>query len=175
LGIVIAHDGVFTVESEIRRGSTFQVFIPVSVEEVTPQLIQKTTLAPAVETGGTVLLVEDDEMVRAMAEKTLMRFGFTVLTAKDGVEAVDTFSKLQHKIHVVLCDLNMPRMNGWETLAALRLISPGVPVVIASGYDESTVFAEDHLERPQAFLHKPYQRSKLLESLTKAMAGNAGK
>jgi hypothetical protein len=92
----------------------------VSVYDFTPQLIHKTTLAPAVETGGTVLLVEDDEMMRVMAEKTLMRLGFTVLTAKDGVEAVDTFNKLQHKIHVVLCDLNMPRMNGMAGKLSLR-------------------------------------------------------
>lgn len=174
-GIVTAQGGTFTVESEVGRGSTFQVFIPMSAYEVPQQSEPKNSPFPTPETGGTVLLVEDDNKVLVMTERILIRNGFKVITAEHGVQALEIFKKQSHKINVVLCDLNMPHMGGWETLAALRLINPSLPFIIVSGHDESHVFTEDHHELPQAFLHKPYQRSELLESLTKAMMGNVAK
>ena len=89
------------------------------------------------EGSGTVLLVEDEEMVRGMATAMLKRLGFKVLEAKDGVEAVEVFRQRQNEIRLVLCNLSMPRMNGWETLTALRKLVPGVPVILAGGYDNS--------------------------------------
>ena len=67
-----------------------------------------------------------------------------MLQAEDGVEALEMFSQHQDDIRCVLCDLTMPRMNGWETLAALRSLAPGIPVILASGYDEAQVMAGDH-------------------------------
>ena len=72
-------------------------------------------------------------------------------------EAVEVFRQHQDEIRCVLCDLTMPRLNGWETLAALRKLVPDIPVVLASGYDQAQVMAGDHPEWPQAFLHKPYR------------------
>jgi CheY-like chemotaxis protein len=124
-----------------------------------------------VEAGGTVLLVEDLEMMRTMAAALLTYLGFSVLAAKDGVEAVEVFRRHQGEIRCVLCDLTMPRMGGWETLAALRKLAPGIPVVLASGYDEASVMAGDHPEQPQVFLPKPYQMAALKNALARAMGG----
>jgi CheY-like chemotaxis protein len=125
--------------------------------------------APELERGGTLLLVEDDEMMRKLAATMLTRLGFTVLAAKDGVEAVELFQHHQDEICCVLCDLTMPRRGGWETLEAVRAIRPGIPVVLARGYDEARVMAGDHSERPQAFLGKPYKFEELSDAICRAL------
>jgi len=99
-----------------------------------------------------VLLVDDEETLRQMAAAMLKSLGFSVLEAKDGVEAQEVFRQRQNEIRFVLSDPTMPRMNGWETLTALRKLKPGIPVILASGYDKASVLAGDHPEWPQAFL-----------------------
>jgi two-component system, cell cycle sensor histidine kinase and response regulator CckA len=120
-----------------------------------------------------VLLVEDEEMVRNMTEALLTRLGFTVLATKDGVEAVEVFRQHQDEIRCVLCDLTMPRMDGWETLTALRALRPGIPVVLASGYDEAKVMEGEHAELPQVFLHKPFRMAELKAALGAAMGASS--
>ena len=123
-----------------------------------------------IEGGGTVLLIEDEEQVRNMARMMLTRLGYTVLEAKDGVEALEIFQQHPHEIIFVLSDLTMPRMDGWETLAALRKLSPDIPVVLSSGYDEAQVMTGDHTEQPDAFLGKPYQLKGLRETINRVLA-----
>jgi two-component system, cell cycle sensor histidine kinase and response regulator CckA len=180
LGIVRAHHGAVTVESHPERGSIFRVFFPLSPEEilfrpdlptqpVTPRTC-KTEKFSRIEGGGRVLLVEDEEQVRNLARVMLARLGFTVLEARDGIEAVEIFQRHPDEIRCVLCDLTMPRMDGWTMLAALRKLSPGLPVILSSGYDKEQVMAGDHPEWPQAFLGKPYQLKALGEAIHCALA-----
>jgi PAS domain S-box-containing protein len=168
MGIVRAHGGVVTVESEPGIGSNFRVFFPVSGEEVLRQP-DKALQATEFEGGGTILLVDDEEMVREMAKTMLTRLGFTVLEAKDGVEAVEIFRQHRDEIRLVLSDLTMPRMNGWETLTALRKLAPDIPVILASGYDKDHVMAGDHTELPQVFLGKPYRLKELSGAISQAL------
>ncbi len=86
----------------------------------------------------------------------LKRLGFSVIEAKDCVKAAEVYRQRQDEIRCVLCDLTLPRMNGWETLTALRKLTPGIAVILASGYDKVHVMAGDHPEWSQVFLGKPY-------------------
>jgi PAS domain S-box-containing protein len=182
IGIVQAHGGGVTVESEPGGRSIFRVFLPVSNEEV-PCRSDLPSMQGVLQTGGaekfskieggdTVLLVEDEEIVRNVARIMLTRLGYTVLEAKSGAEAVEIFKQHQNEICCVLSDLTMPFMDGWETLTALRKLSPDIPVILSSGYDEAQVIAGDHPERPNAFLGKPYQLKGLDEAIRRASYGS---
>jgi CheY-like chemotaxis protein len=95
--------------------------------------------------------------------------GYTILEARDGVEAMEVFRRHRDEIRCVVSDLTMPRMDGWEMLAALRKLSPGIPVVLSSGYEEEQVMAGEHPERPQVFLGKPYRIEELKGAICRAL------
>ena len=155
LGLVQSHGGVVTAESSPGQGSVFHVFFPMSAEEISQQPL-KETIIPEIVEAGTVLLVDDDKIVLEITKTMLSNQGFTVLRAMDGVEALEVFRQHKDEIRFVLSDVTMPRMNGWETLLALRKITPGIPVILTSGYSEEQVMEGAPSERPQAFLGKPY-------------------
>jgi CheY-like chemotaxis protein len=170
LGIVRAHSGAIAVETELGRGSTFRIFLPVSNEEVASQP-DKAPKSSEVAWGGTVLLVEDEPMVRKLGQSALTSLGFAVLLAGDGVEAMEVFRQHKDEVRCAVCDVTMPRMDGWETLAALRRLAPGLPVVLVSGYDKAQVMAGNHPELPEAFLSKPYRLHELRDAIGRALAG----
>ena len=178
LGILKTHNGVLTVESTPKQGSTFRIFFPLSEETFLRSQKAGSSVDSSIsefppvksEGGGTVLVVEDDEMLRNMAATMLTSLGFAVLEAIDGVEALEIFGKHESEIKFVLSDLTMPRMNGWETLVALRKLQPGIPVILASGYDKAHVMEGDHPELPQAFLAKPYNLKALRNTISQALS-----
>jgi CheY-like chemotaxis protein len=169
LGIVKSCGGCITVKSRQDRGSVFRVVLPLSSQGVPRPRAGKAVDARADAAGGTVLLVEDEAMVRNMAFSMLKRFGFDVIAAEDGDVAVEIFRAKKDAIRLVLCDMTMPSMDGWKTLAALRKIEPDVPVILVSGYDEVRAMAGDGPERPNAFLHKPYRKQMLKMVLKKVL------
>jgi two-component system cell cycle sensor histidine kinase/response regulator CckA len=172
-GIARSHDGVVTVESEPSRGSTFRIFIPVSARALPqkPVLGPMSPISKRVRQGSTVLVAEDEPMVRKTLALVLRRSAFSVLEAADGIEAVELFRQHRDEICCVVCDLTMPRMNGWEVLTALRQLVPGIAVIMASGYSEAQAqaMADDHPERPQAFLHKPYEAKVLINTINQIL------
>ena len=177
MGIVKNHKGVLTVESTPKHGSAFRVFFPLSEfalrqnqEAGSKNDKSISTVSPGkMEVGGTILVVEDEELLRDMTATMLENLGFSTLKAKDGIEALDVFWQNREKIRFVLTDLTMPRMGGWDTLAALRKLHPGIPVILASGYDLAHVMEGDHPELPQAFLAKPYNIKALSDAIRQAM------
>lgn len=173
-GIVRAHGGVFTVTSAVGDGSVFRVFLPKSDDGPVHTAVQASSVLGEA-AAGAILVVEDEPDSRRVAKRVLERLGYTVLEASDGVEAVALFRVRHADIVCVLCNLTMPKMGGWETIAALRSLRPGVPVVMASGYDEASVMAAAHKERPQAFLGKPYDVAAMEHAFERALGQRNGR
>lgn len=169
LGIVRGHGGIITVDSKQSLGSVFRIYIPRSNEEI----IRKTETKPTVSKfrgSGTVLMVDDNYSVLMTAKAILENhIGFSVLTANDGLEALDLFRRNIDQISLVICDLTMPNMDGWETISELRKLRPGLPVIMASGYDLAMAMEEAHEETPQVFLSKPYRLNDLINAVSKAL------
>jgi PAS domain S-box-containing protein len=168
LGIVRAHRGLVTVESEAGRGSVFRVFLPVSAQAAPKKPVPESQALNAMG-SGTVLVVDDETSLRKVVTTAIKSMGFTVLGAQDGIEAVELFLLHKDAIRLVLCDLTMPRMDGWQTLSALRKIAPDIPVILASGYSEAQAMAGSHPELPQAFLSKPYEYEALSEAVFRVL------
>ena len=167
LGITREHRGCVTVESTTGRGSVFCVYLPVA-EEAAPQKPAALAPVPKTSKGGTALLVDDEPLVLDVVTRVLQKFGYTVLTARDGAAAVEVFRQHQAEINFVLLDLILPGMDGWQVLTAMRKLVPGIPVILSSGYDEAYAMAGDHAELPQVFLGKPYELAPLLKAIQKA-------
>ena len=167
-GLVQAHHGAVTVESAPGQGSVFRVFFPISTVDICfqPEEGGKT---PQIQMVGTVLLVDDDEIVLDISRTMLTTLGFDVLSASSGREAVEIFQQNTNSIRFVLTDFAMPHLNGLETMAALRQITPDVPVILASGYSEEQVMNNTCLESPQAFLGKPYGLQALKDTIIRIL------
>ena len=160
LGILLSHRGVVTVTSELGHGSVFRVYYPL-VKEV--MLVKQTPppvrLTPARSEGNpcTILVVEDDKALRETLVMAFESYNYLVLEAADGVEAMELFRQHRDKIDCVLSDVVMPRINGWETLAALRQLAPALPIILASGHHESESMQADSSLHPSAYLQKPFE------------------
>ena len=124
-----------------------------------------TTEKDTPQTGKTVLLIDDDVVLLEVMEAVLKSIGCSVFTAVGGREAIDVLQKNKDSIDCLLLDLSMPDMDGWQTLAALRKITPGLPAILCSGYDQVKVMDGEYAEQVQAFLHKPYSRNDLKNTL----------
>ncbi len=113
----------------------------------------------------TLLLVDDDPMVREIGCLMLVDLGYIVLTATDGAEAVDLFRVHNKEIALVFCDQIMPRMDGWQTLAALHEINPAIPVIMASGLNQDREMNTENQVQPLGYLNKPYTMASLIQAL----------
>jgi len=168
LGLVKAHGGATTIESSSGRGSVFRVFLPIPAEVIIQPTPKPTTILDCEETGN-VLLVDDDEIVLEVTSAMLSTLGYTVLKARDGLEAVQVFRQHKDEIRLVISDVAMPHMNGLETLFSLRQIIPDIPVILASGFSEEQAMIGAHTEKPQAFLEKPYGYKVLRETIRRTL------
>ncbi len=129
---------------------------------------RRAQIALEIVVGGLVLLVDDDPTIRALAKRILERLGFCVLEAKDGIEAMELFRQHRNTIRFVMCDLVMPRMDGWETLRALRQLAPDIPVILTSGCDLTRAHAGSS-RQPHSFLPKPYGSQGLREMVRQVL------
>jgi len=150
LGIVRAHGGALRVESALGRGTTITVLLPVvAAEPSAPARARRGE-------GRVILIVDDEEELRRLGARLLTRMGHRPLVAADGEEALEIFRKEPSSIDCVIVDATMPRMNGEETLRAIRGLRPDVPVIVTSGHPTAAVKGRFEGLHVSGFLHKPF-------------------
>ncbi len=118
---------------------------------------------------GLVLVVDDELMVRSLAKRVLERFGFRVMTAEDGLRALEIFRPHAAEIVAVLLDTTMPNLDGAETLREMRSLSPDVKVILSSGYEEHEATRRVAAEGIAGFLHKPYLPMDLIDRVREVL------
>jgi signal transduction histidine kinase/ActR/RegA family two-component response regulator len=168
LGIVRAHHGALKVYSEPGHGSTFKLLLPLTEAAVAPDPWAARSSTPW-QGEGTVLVVDDEPMVRDVAEAILRRQGLTVVTATDGEDAVRVFSADPDRFAVVLLDLTMPRLSGAEAFRQIRAIRPEASVILMSGYSEEEAGGRFAGKGLAGFLEKPFSTQGLSAAIERVL------
>jgi len=172
LGIVKGHSGAIRVDSVLGKGTTFTILFPPS--PIPPEKEEeKAESATEMKGAGTILLVDDEDIVREPAARMLRRLGFEVLTAANGRQALDVFGAHANEISGVVLDLTMPEMSGEEAFRELRRMKRSVKVILSSGYGEMESLRSLPGKGPDGFLKKPYQLKELAAKL-KEVLGEGG-
>lgn len=164
--IAVAHRGFLHASSSPGEGTTVQVFLPATSR---PAAAPEAAPSP-LGTGGKVLLVDDDAMVLNATSRLLEKIGMTPITASDGVQGMEKFLIHRDEVVCVILDLNMPYMNGAETLKNLRASGCNCPVIVASGFSQLLITQEMRALGIAAFLEKPYTFEMLARTLERVMA-----
>jgi PAS domain S-box-containing protein len=177
LGIVRGHKGTIAIRTAPGEGTTFRVFFPITALPAANSAHAATSgdSAPQWTGHGCVLLVDDEESVRGLASRMLVRLGFEVIEAANGYDALAQFERHADRISLVLLDLTMPGMDGEETFRALRRISDEVPVLMTSGFTEQEITARLAGQGLAGFLQKPYSMAGLRARVRKALEQAAGR
>ena len=168
LGIMRGHKGGIKIYSEAGKGSTFKVFLPCAGPLPDPSAAPSS--APKWRGSGNILVVDDEEHVRAVVARMLESFGFQVTLARDGREGLETFRKLDGQIAAVLLDMTMPHLNGEEAFRELRRIRADVPVLLMSGYNEQDLTSRFLGKGLDGFLQKPFKPDDLREKLREILS-----
>jgi PAS domain S-box-containing protein len=168
-GIVRAHRGAIQVTSTPGAGADIRVLLP-AAESPGTEAIAPEQPSENLRGTGTVLFVDDEEVIRELAEGALTGLGYEVLVAASGAEAIEVFRSKAGRISMVVLDLSMPGMSGQETLPHLRLIRPDVKVVVSSGYSEAEALGLFRGARVSGFIQKPYTVQDLARKVKAVMA-----
>jgi CheY-like chemotaxis protein len=171
-GVVRQSGGFIWVETSPGNGARFEIYLPLAAgkEEADSQ---ERVPARARRGSETVLIVEDEEEVRALACEFLSSAGYSVLTANDGVEALEVYDRLGSSIQLLLTDVVMPKMRGTELAQKLKARHPNLKVVYMSGYLEKDASSGQIFEKENV-LQKPFSRDSLICKINEAFQSKAG-
>jgi len=173
-GIVTQAGGAIRVSSTPEKGSAFAVYLPMAgqeEEEEAPESEDETELPAGTET---VLLAEDERMVRSLVQRVLEAQGFTVIEAANGREALAAAEKHHDGIHLILTDVVMPEMSGRELVEELAPLRPETKVLYMSGYTDSAIVQHGVLDSERAFIQKPFTPETLLAKVFEVLRGTGG-
>jgi signal transduction histidine kinase/ActR/RegA family two-component response regulator len=168
-GIIKNHGGVITIESEKGKGTIFHIYLPASQKKVHDTKKVSTTLLSGT---GTILVVDDEELMTDVCQQILQRMGFKVLIAKSGKEAIEVFNANRDIIDLVILDIILPGMDGGAIYDGLKEIKPGIKVLIASGYSINGKASELMKKGCSGFIQKPFRKNELSLKLNEILNNN---
>jgi len=168
-GAVQSHNGMIEIESESGAGCAFHIYLPL-LEDLIQENVDNAAESLVEGNGETILVVDDEEIVRQMVEDILMTLGYKVMTAKNGQEAVELFASKKHHIDIVILDMIMPKMGGKDAAAAITQLNPEVKIMFMTGYsDDLAVSTHSGLDR--VVLSKPFDIHSFSQEVGKALKG----
>jgi signal transduction histidine kinase len=169
-GIVKRHNGYIICDSEAGKGTTFKIYLPMIKSEIA----KAEAAAPLAVPGGaeTILIAEDDAAVRTLMKEMLARFGYAVIEAIDGEDAITRFMENRDKVRLLILDVIMPIKNGKEVFEEIRKIRPDVKVIFASGYMPDILHKKGIPEENQNFIAKPLTPTELLRKVRETLDRN---
>ncbi|MFA6147614.1 MAG: response regulator [bacterium] len=168
-GIIRQHDGFIDVQSKPGAGTTFRIYLPVLAMGTKREDVSHGE--PPVRGTETILLAEDEASVRSLFTTILTRFGYTVIEAVDGEDAVRKFLENQDKVQLLLLDLIMPRRNGKEAHDEIVKRKPGVKTIFASGYSPDLALEKTAFENGVSLIYKPISPVDLLKKVRSVLDG----
>jgi two-component system cell cycle sensor histidine kinase/response regulator CckA len=165
-GIIKNHGGIINVYSEVGRGTTFTIYLPASTRAI---FEEKIIPAEAKKSTESVLIVDDQDMILAVARDMLKALGYKVFTAQGGKEALAIYNENKKSIDVVILDMIMPSMSGGETFDKLRAINPDVRVILSSGYSINGQATEIMQRGCNGFIQKPFNIKELSQKIREVL------
>ncbi len=170
-GIIKEHNGYTTCHSTVGQGTVFRIYLPLlsSAPEIIVEKVEEQKAH--VEGRDCVLLAEDDKEALTLCRELLEEFGYSVIVAVDGEDALEKFREQRERITLVILDVIMPKMNGMEVYKAMQSDAPNTPVLFCSGYDRDVVAAQGVMEGGLNFLAKPFTPKDLLMKI-RGVLGN---
>jgi PAS domain S-box-containing protein len=168
-GIIKSHGGFYQVKSIEGKGTHFKIYFPALAKQKQEETKNIQTPVSKKNLSGTILIADDEDSVRDVATQIVKFFGFEVLLAKDGREAVEIVQQQRDQIVCVLMDLTMPKLDGEQAFHEMRRIAPNINVILCSGYAGNETF--EHLTQKglAGFLNKPYSVTALRETLNRIL------
>ena len=164
-GIIKNHDGFIEADSEVGKGATFNLYLPAVKDKVIPADRKKKEKEPLLKGEGTILLVDDEEMILDIGQAMLQRIGYSVITCLSAKEAIATYRMQKAKIDLVIVDMIMPEMGGGELFDHLKVVDPQVNVLLSSGYSVDGQ-AQEILDRGcKGFIQKPFDLRRLSQKI----------
>jgi PAS domain S-box-containing protein len=168
-GIIKEHKGYIVCHSTVGLGTVFQIYLPLLGSAPASNLEKLQEKAADVQGKSCILLAEDNETARLFGREILEEFGYVVLEAVDGEEALDTFREQRGRISMVILDVIMPKMNGREVYDAIRSADPGMPMLFCSGYTKEVVISQGGVEEGMNYLPKPFTPKELLMKIREVL------
>ena len=162
-GVIKNHEGYINVYSEADQGTTFTIYLPASRKKVKKEL-EKTVPTMAMGTG-TILLIDDEEMIIKVGKELLQELGYDVMTASSGLDAIELYQKNADQIDMVIMDMIMPGMGGGETFDRLKRINPDIRVLLSSGYSINGQASKILARGCDGFIQKPFNLIQLSDKI----------